>query len=78
MSLSGLKEWIGMIEACFCGRVGRLEDRELIFIDGDHPALRCPRCGQLDSLEWMPASARSTVFANARVPDVAESVHALS
>jgi hypothetical protein len=56
-----------MEEACYCGRVGEIEDREPI-LDGDgQSALRCPSeaCGHLDDLRWLSADARRCVFENA-------------
>lgn len=51
-----------MRESCFCGRVGDLEDRTPVH-DGDgKQALRCPRCGHLDRLEWLPEDARQSVL----------------
>jgi hypothetical protein len=44
-----------MLEACFCGRVGDVEDREPV-LDGDGRwALRClnETCGHLDYLDWL-------------------------
>lgn len=52
-------------EACFCGRVGELEDREPVYAgDGDW-GLRCPACGHLDRLETWPEAARRATLAEA-------------
>ena len=51
-----------MLEACYCGRVGEVEDREPVLRDGRTEALRCPRCGRLDPLPWLDAAARHSVF----------------
>ena len=51
-----------MKESCFCGRVGELEDRTPV-LDGDGcEILRCPKCGHLDRLEWLPEDARQSVL----------------
>jgi hypothetical protein len=47
-----------MKEACFCGRVGEIEDREPILKDDGQTVLRCPECGHLDDLLWLSADAR--------------------
>ena len=57
-----------MRESFFCGRVGELEDRTPV-PDGDgdgYQALRCPKCGHLDRLEWLPEDARWPVLEEAR------------
>ena len=55
-----------MREACFCGRVGELEDRAPVpDADGYQEALRCPKCGHLDRLEWLPEDARRAVLEEA-------------
>ncbi len=54
-----------MKESCFCGRVGELEDRVPVS-DGDgYEALRCPKCGHLDRLEWLPEEARRKLLEEA-------------
>ncbi len=54
-----------MCEVCFCGWSGRLEDREPVYLgDGEH-ALRCPKCGHLDRLDWLSAAARDRMLAEA-------------
>jgi hypothetical protein len=51
-----------MRESCFCGWEGELEDRAPV-LDGDnYQALRCPKCGHLDRLEWLPEDARRLVL----------------
>ena len=42
-----------MREACFCGRIGEVEDRELVRTALGEPALECPDevCGHTDRLE---------------------------
>jgi uncharacterized C2H2 Zn-finger protein len=52
-----------MKESCYCGRVGELEDRVPV-LDG-YEVLRCPKCGHLDRLEWLPEDARRPVLAEA-------------
>jgi hypothetical protein len=55
-----------MLESCYCGRTGEIEDREPVITDGRH-ALRCPEedCGHLEYLQWLPEEARRTVFEKA-------------
>ena len=51
-----------MRETCFCGRTGDLEDRAPVYLgEGEH-ALRCPTCGHLDDLSWLPHDAREGVL----------------
>jgi hypothetical protein len=56
-----------MLESCYCGRTGEIEDREPIVADDGRRALRCPGevCGHLEYLEWLPEEARQTVFERA-------------
>ena len=54
-----------MREACYCGRVGEVEDREPVLRDGRTEALRCPRCGHLDSLPYLDDAARHEMFEEA-------------
>ncbi len=44
-----------MQEACYCGRVGEVEDREPVTDADGREALRCPSeaCGHLDHLSWL-------------------------
>jgi hypothetical protein len=42
-----------MLETCYCGRTGELEDRKPIIDDDGREALECPRCGHLDHLSWV-------------------------
>jgi hypothetical protein len=42
-----------MLESCFCGRSGELEDREPVLDAGGRGLLRCPDCGHLDDLAWL-------------------------
>ena len=51
-----------MREACYCGRVGEVEDREPVYEGASIEALRCPRCGHLDPLPCLDAAARREVF----------------
>jgi hypothetical protein len=54
-----------MKESCFCGRVGEIENRTPV-LDGDgYEVLRCPKCGHLDRLEWLPGDARRSVVVEA-------------
>ena len=54
-----------MREACYCGRVGEVEDREPVYGGARIEALRCPRCGHLDPLPCLDADARREVFEEA-------------
>ena len=49
-----------MREACYCGRTGEIEDRGPITASDGGRALRCPDCGHLDSLDWLPEEAAGT------------------
>ena len=48
-----------MQEACYCGRVGQIEDRKPASDDG-RDALERPRCVYLDHLSWLRGPARET------------------
>jgi hypothetical protein len=64
----------GMHEACFCGWIGNLAEREPAYLgDGDW-GLACPRCGRVDRLEWLPAGAREAYLSAARRPPEASAV----
>lgn len=54
-----------MLESCYCGRTGEIEDREPITTEEGAKALRCPDCGHLDGLAWLPEEARRHVFEQA-------------
>ena len=54
-----------MRESCNCGRVGEVEDRELVLRDGRSEALRCPRCSHLNPLPYLEDDARRGVFEEA-------------
>jgi hypothetical protein len=54
-----------MKESCFCGRVGDLEDRMPVHDSDGYQALRCPKCGHLDRLEWLTEDARRSVLEEA-------------
>lgn len=49
-----------MREACFCGRIGEIEDREPVTNVGGRAGLACPGegCGHTDYLEWLPEDTR--------------------
>lgn len=51
-----------MKEDCFCGGGNDLEYREPV-LDGDgERALRCPGCGDLEYLRWLPNDIRLLVL----------------
>ena len=52
-------------ESCFCGWVGELEDRELVYAGDGESGLSCPECGHLDRLEAWSDAARTATFAEA-------------
>ena len=54
-----------MLESCFCGRTGEFEDREPVVTRDGERALRCPDCGHLDHLNWLPEEARRHAFEEA-------------
>jgi hypothetical protein len=56
-----------MREACFCGRIGEVEDREPVTTATGEPALRCPdaACGHTDRLESLPGETRRRVVEEA-------------
>ncbi len=47
-----------MREACFCGRVGEVVDREPVYAGDGEWGLACPECGDLDRLLWLPEERR--------------------
>jgi hypothetical protein len=52
-------------ESCFCGWVGELEDRELVYAGAGEWGLGCPMCGHLDRLEAWSEAARACILAEA-------------
>jgi hypothetical protein len=54
-----------MQESCYCGRTGEIEDREPVATEDGGQALRCPDCGHLDHLAWLPEEARQLAFEEA-------------
>jgi hypothetical protein len=54
-----------MRESCYCGRTGDLESREPVATEDGGRALRCPDCGHLDPLVWLPEEVRRHVFEEA-------------
>ena len=52
-------------ESCFCGWVGELEDRELVYTGAGEWGLGCPMCGRLDRLEAWSEAARAWTLAEA-------------
>jgi uncharacterized C2H2 Zn-finger protein len=59
------KEVSEVRESCYCGRTGEIEDREPVATGDGRHALRCPDCGHLDRLDWLPEEARQHVFEKA-------------
>lgn len=53
-----------MQEACYCGRVGEIVERQPVVDSGGEQALRCPNeaCGHMDYLYWLSEDARLRVF----------------
>ena len=51
-----------MLESCYCGRTGEIEDREPVSTDDGQRVPRCPDCGHLELLDWLPEEARRHVF----------------
>lgn len=60
-----------MQEICYCGWFGQLTDRAPIRDERGDWALRCPACGHLDDLRWLPDDIRQLVLkmAGQRHPD---------
>jgi hypothetical protein len=54
-----------MLETCYCGRTDEIESRESVVDDEGKQALRCPDCGHLDHLSWLPAQTRQQMFEEA-------------
>lgn len=54
-----------MQEACYCGRTGEIADREPVATDDGRQALRCPQCGRVDHLDWLPEDTRKLVVQEA-------------
>ena len=54
-----------MLESCYCGRTGDIEDREPVATEDGSQALRCPDRGHLDRLDWLPEEVRRHVFEKA-------------
>jgi hypothetical protein len=58
-----------MLEACYCGRSGELENRTVVLDGEGKEALECPRCGHLDHMGWLPEENREKVLEKARRRD---------
>ena len=54
-----------MFEACFCGRVGRIADREPVYCGDLVWGLRCRDCGDVDRLAWLDSKARDALLREA-------------
>lgn len=55
-----------MREVCFCGRSGKLEDRQPILDEVRRWMLICPECGHTDDLAWLSEEAALLVWGEAR------------
>jgi hypothetical protein len=69
-STARAKEVSEMLEGCYCGRTGEIEDREPVATGDGGRALRCralgcPDCGHLERLYWLPEEARRHAFERA-------------
>jgi hypothetical protein len=54
-----------MKEACFCGRPGDVEERELVMNGDGYRALQCPECGHVDDLLWLSQESRLLLWEEA-------------
>jgi hypothetical protein len=52
-------------ESCDCGGEEEFQYREAV-LDAGEWVLRCPECGHLDRLRWLPDEARSLLLGMAR------------
>jgi hypothetical protein len=59
------QEEIPVREGCDCGGEEEFQYREAVLDDGEW-VLRCPECGHLDRLLWLPVEARSLMLGLAR------------
>lgn len=55
-----------MQEACYCGRTGEITDREPVATNDGRQALRCPQCGDIDRLDWLPEDTRKIIVREAQ------------
>ena len=55
-----------MLESCYCGRTGEIEDREPVTTEDGERALGCPDCGHLNRLDWLSEETRRHVYEEAR------------
>ncbi|MCA1715599.1 MAG: hypothetical protein LC781_01650 [Actinobacteria bacterium] len=51
-----------MKEACLCGSADDFENREPVLDKDGERALRCPGCGHLEYLRWLPNDIRLLVL----------------
>jgi hypothetical protein len=54
---------------CFCGGENDLEYREPVLDSDGERALRCPGCGHLEYLRWLPNDIRLLVLADEFNPE---------
>jgi hypothetical protein len=47
-----------MIEVCFCGWRGPVQNRRYVRTDDYSEALACPNCGHLDPVDYLPELSR--------------------
>ena len=57
---------MAMVETCFCGWIGAIEDRTPVRALSGRWALLCPKCGHADELLWMPPEMRRGAIDEAR------------
>jgi hypothetical protein len=56
-------------EACFCGRVGPITERQPVYCGDGVWGLQCP-CGDVDLLGWLPPSVRADLLRDASAAPV--------
>ena len=56
-------------EACFCGRVGPITERQPVYCGDGQWGLRCA-CGDVDLLAWLPEDVRADLLREASVSPV--------
>ncbi len=51
-----------MLQACFCGWTGEVEDQRVTYVGDGELALECPNCGRHDRLEWISPHLREALL----------------